>query len=518
MQSFRAGLASTQFPCRLDPDNPLVGVFGSQDCSPTGPARAVFPLGLGIPGDEGVPDGLFRTYYRAFAPRLGLAWSPPWQSGWLAKLTGGPGNSSVRAGWGMFYNGPIEGLILAQLVPQPPFGISSNITNMFLSTPFLRQDGTIVPNPSNGILNPRRGDPVDYSVFRPILLYGQLPAELRPQYSVQYSLTLQRKLQDDLLVQVGYVGTQGHRLLLTRDINFGNPQTCLDLNRILGPGTCGPFGADNEYFVPAGAIPAGVTLHLPYGPQRTVTGPNNPAIRLVGLRPFSSPFCNPLTGEGCPPDGVPVFASLFERQTAGNSNYHSLQVLVDKRFEEKGIQIQAAYTWSKSIDNASSFENIVNPINPRLSRSLSLFDARHRLVVTFDYRLPKVTGRRWLGGILNNWAVSGIAVYQTGFPIRITSSDDLELMNSFDFELPGQPDLVGRFRTFDPRRNNLYFLIQPLSRPRNWGRLGMRHEPSVVVRASTTTMSPCARTSLSMNGCASSFAVSSTTSSTRPSF
>jgi len=472
VQSFRAGLASTQFPCRLDPDNPLVGVFGSQDCSPTGPARAVFPLGLGIPGDEGVPDGLFRTYYRAFAPRLGLAWSPPWQSGWLAKLTGGPGNSSVRAGWGMFYNGPIEGLILAQLVPQPPFGISSNITNTFLSTPFLRQDGTIVPNPSNGILNPRRGDPVDYSVFRPILLYGQLPAELRPQYSVQYSLTLQRKLQDDLLVQVGYVGTQGHRLLLTRDINFGNPQTCLDLNRILGPGTCGPFGADNEYFVPAGAIPAGVTLHLPYGPQRTVTGPNNPAIRLVGLRPFSSPFCNPLTGEGCPPDGVPVFASLFERQTAGNSNYHSLQVLVDKRFEEKGIQIQAAYTWSKSIDNASSFENIVNPINPRLSRSLSLFDARHRLVVTFDYRLPKVTGRRWLGGILNNWAVSGIAVYQTGFPIRITSSDDLELMNSFDFELPGQPDLVGRFRTFDPRRNNLYFFDPTAFAPQELGTIG----------------------------------------------
>ncbi|MFQ3589797.1 MAG: carboxypeptidase regulatory-like domain-containing protein, partial [Chloracidobacterium sp.] len=301
VQSFRAGLASTQFPCRLAADNPLVGVFGSQDCGPTGPGRAVFPLGLGIPGDEGVPDGLFPTYYKAFAPRIGLAWSPGWQQGWLSKLTGGPGNTSLRTGWGMFYNGPIEGLILAQLVPQPPFGISSNITNTFFSTPFLRQDGTVVPNPSDGILNPQRGTPVDYSVFRPILLYGQIPAQLRPQYSVQYNLTLQRKLQKDLLLQVGYVGTQGHRLLLTRDINFGNPQTCLDLNRILGPGTCGPFGADNAYVVPAGAIPPGVTLHLPYGPQRTVTGPNNPAITLVGLRPFSSPFCNPLTGEGCPP-------------------------------------------------------------------------------------------------------------------------------------------------------------------------------------------------------------------------
>ena len=48
---------------------------------------------------------------------------------------------------------------------------------------------------------------------------------------------------------------------------------------------------------------------------------------------------------------------------------------------------------------------------------------------------------------MNGWAVSGITTFQTGFPIRITSSDDLELMNSYDFELPGEPDIVKPFRT-----------------------------------------------------------------------
>jgi len=67
---------------------------------------------------------------------------------------------------------------------------------------------------------------------------------------------------------------------------------------------------------------------------------------------------------------------------------------------------------------------------------------------------------RWLGKteglagrLLDGWSVSGITSFQTGFPIRITSEDDLELQSSFDFELPGQPDLVAPFRIQDPRRS-----------------------------------------------------------------
>jgi hypothetical protein len=58
---------------------------------------------------------------------------------------------------------------------------------------------------------------------------------------------------------------------------------------------------------------------------------------------------------------------------------------------------------------------------------------------------------------MNGWAVSGITTFQTGFPIRITSSADNELMYSFDFELPGQPDQLKPFKTLRPQSNGHYF-------------------------------------------------------------
>ncbi len=134
-----------------------------------------------------------------------------------------------------------------------------------------------------------------------------------------------------------------------------------------------------------------------------------------------------------------------------------MQASLDKRFG-KGLQFTAAYTFSKSFDQASSFEGILNPIDPRISRSLSAFDARHRIVLSYYWELPfrKFTGAT--GKLLNGWAVSGITAFQTGFPIRISTVADNELMYSFDFELPGEPAQLAPFRTMKPQSNaNYYF-------------------------------------------------------------
>jgi hypothetical protein len=408
------------------------------DCNNTG----TLPTGLVVPGDSGVSNGLTTTYYKTFAPRIGIAWSP-----------GSSGKTSLRAGWGLFYN-PMEQLVLEQFSAEPPFGGSSGISNSLFNTPFLLQDGTPVPNPFDGILDPPRGQAVDWSVFRPILLFGQFAPHLRTQYTSQYNLNLQREIAKDLVLQVGYVGSQGHRLLATHDVNFSNPQTCLDLHAIAGAVgddslDCGQFFSESSYFIPADTIPSGMTLHLPYGSVPSVTGPNPTDITLVGLRRFSSPLCEPTTGAGCPQDGVPVFSSIFSQDTIANSNYNSLQVMVEKRFT-RGLQFQASYTFSKSFDQASSFEGILDPVNPRRSYSLSQFDSRHRLVFNYvwDLPIPKYSGAK--GKLLNGWQLSGIVTFQSGFPIRILSSADNELMNSFDFELPGEPDQLGKFHTRDP--------------------------------------------------------------------
>ena len=462
VQTFRPGAQTKIYPCKLDPniDASLVAQYGSTDCSPTGPAGAVFPTGLVVPGDPGVPNALTQTYYKAFAPRIGLAWSP-----------GNSGKTSIRAGWGLFYN-PIEQLVLEQFSAEPPFGGSTFPFNTGFNTPFQDQGGGFTyPNPFglsqlggvNGILNPTRGQPTDWAMFRPNTLFGQFQPHMRSQYSAQYNLTIQRQLTNDMKLEVGYVGSQGHRLLATHDINFGNPQTCLDINDILGPLTCGPYFSDSEFIIPAGSVTGPNGLHLPYGPNGPSVIPPNTTlandVTLVGLRRYSSPQCDPLspTAAGCPIDGIPVFSSIFAQDTIANSAYNSLQASLDKRFG-KGLQFTAAYTFSKSFDQASSFEGILNPIDPRISRSLSAFDARHRLVLSYYWELPFRKFAGATGKLLNGWAVSGITSFQTGFPIRISTIADNELMYSFDFELPGEPAQLAPFRTMKPQSNaNYYF-------------------------------------------------------------
>jgi len=502
VQTFRPGQQTKVYPCKLDPtiDAALVAAYGSTDCSPSGPAGAVFPTGLVVPGDPGVPTALTQTYYKAFAPRIGVAWSP-----------GKSGKTSIRTGWGLFYN-PIEQLVLEQFSAEPPFGGSTFPFNTLFNEPFLDQSGDFsYPNPFglpqlsgvNGILTPPPGKAIDWAMFRPNTLFGQFQPHMRTQYSAQYNFTIQRQLMADMKLEIGYVGSQGHRLLATHDINYGNPQTCLGLQAIAdaypgdpvngGIGTdCGPFFADTAFYVPPTwfdpngkvtdvVIPAQGLL-LPYTangggplliPGGTDVNAQYPAgITITGLRRYSSPQCDPLTGNGCPVDGIPVFSSIFAQDTIANSAYNSLQASLDKRFGN-GLQFTAAYTFSKSIDQASSFEGILNPIDPRRSRSLSAFDARHRLVLSYYYQLPFHKFRGAIGTLLNEWAVSGITTFQTGFPIRISTLDDQELMYSFDFELPGEPDLVAPFRTMRPQDKSLYYFDpSSFSEDNTLGRIG----------------------------------------------
>jgi len=455
IQGFRPGQATGIYPCVLSSTDPLVATLGSTDCSPKGPGSSVFPLGMVFPGDRGVPSGLTSNYWLAFAPRLGLAWSPNWTDGWLAKLFGGPGKSSIRLGWGMFYDSNEEMIVGEGFTAQPPFGGITTIGSTFFNTPFLGQNGSVIPNPFHGFVDPKPGSPVDFALFRPIGLFGDFPPTLRNQYSDHFHLTVQRELTRDTLLQFGYVGSQGHRLLASLDQNVGTAQTCLDLNQIPGL-ACGPFGADGAYVIPPSAIPSGVTLHLPYGSVPTVTGPNANPITLVGLRKYSSPICEPTTGAGCPPDGIPVFGSLFGQLPVANSSYNSFQALVNQRMSH-GLQFLASYTWSRSVDNASSFENSINPLDPAKSRSLSLFDSRHRFIVSEYWRIPDWRISNWTRHLANGWALSSIFMLHSGFPIHLTSNSDRELMSSYYLEAPGEPSQIAPFRRFDPAAHGGYY-------------------------------------------------------------
>ncbi len=508
LQTFRPGQVTTQYPCWISTANATaLGLASDGDCgqNTTNGNNAVFPLGLVFPGDKGVQRGLTSTYYKSFAPRIGIAWSPGWTDGWLAKLTGGPGKSSVRAGFGLFYN-PIEQLVLEQFSAEPPFGGSTFLSNTLFNTPFVFQAGGAAPNPFMGIINQTPQTPctvaasttgpngcVDWSTFRPLLLFGEFQPHLRSQYSEQYNLTIERQLTKDMLLRVSYVGTQAHRLLASHDLNAGNTQTCLELAQIAANDPtgqlsgCGPVGADSPYFIPTtysngtpvviptftplpqpfkAPAPTCTGLPLPYNagpggnciPGGTVLGTVAPSgITLVGTRPFSSPNCQPFTGIGCPTDGVPVFSNIFAEDTIANSNYNALQVSVEKNYAH-GLLFQVSYTFSKAIDQGASFEQELNPLNFNATRGLSLLSAKHRFVFSPVWELPIPKHDGLAGKAVNGWQVSAIITYQSGFPIRIEDLNDSELQSSFFFEGANTPTETAPVQFLKPQKNgNIWF-------------------------------------------------------------
>ena len=459
VETFRPGQNSTVYPCGITNSTTYWQNLGvaNPTCANTGAA----PTGLVVPGDSGVPAAMTSTYYKSFAPRIGIAYSP-----------GHNGKTSIRAGWGLFYN-PIEELVLAQFGAEPPFGGSSSLSDVFFNTPFVNQGEFTAPNPFGGIITPTKGQPTDLSLFRPILLYGEFEPHLRSQYTTQYNLTIQRELSNSTMFQIGYVGSQGHRLLATHDINPSNPQTCLDMSNIsayysnLGNQAlaaaygCGPTVEDSDWVLPANTIPTGYTLHMPYGSVAQY-GPGNPALNLVGLRPYSSPNCNPTgapftAGTGCPVDGTPVFTDVFAEDTIANSNYNALEMMVQKRFSH-GLQFQAAYTFSRSIDDGSTFEETLDPFNYRASRGLSLFNSKQRFVISYDWELPVRKYSGFAGKVLDDWEVSGITQFQSGFPIRLNTEDDNELINSLFFLGTEAPSLNGPLQILNPKTNGGFYL------------------------------------------------------------
>jgi carboxypeptidase family protein/TonB-dependent receptor-like protein len=130
-----------------------------------------------------------------------------------------------------------------------------------------------------------------------------------------------------------------------------------------------------------------------------------------GTRPFStlSPSSPILPGA--------KVGNVTENISGGNSNYSALWVTGTKHLSH-GLQFDASYTWSKSLDyNSRNFQGVTvqNSLDPRGDYGPSDFDARHRFVISSLYELP-LKGNRFLEG----WRLSGILQLQSGNPLNVT--------------------------------------------------------------------------------------------------
>lgn len=353
------------------------------------------PPGLLYPGDRGVPAGLIPTFKKGFAPRIGIAWDPTGSAKWL-----------VTSAYGIFY--------------EPYYtGQGGPLQSPISAPPYLQTLQISVPNFSD----PFNGNPPVSGQFATPLTNLTLTPNLPLPYAQDWDLNLQRSFGKDLLFEVGYVGTKGTKL--PRFIE-GNPAIYIPGVDSKGNAISTSGNADQR------RIHSGCTLADP--PSKCQ---------------FSS------TG---------LIAGI------ANSSYNALEASLKKRLS-LGISFLASYTYSKAIDDASSFnmtgsaskpvagENDLaqNPFNLAAERGPSLFDARHRFVLSYQWSLPFwKQPNAWYEHALGGWQLNGIATLMSGTPFTVFDSNDVSVQG-------GAPEITG----FSANRPNLVVGQNPNAGPRN---------------------------------------------------
>ncbi len=348
-----------------------------------------FP-GLLFPGDPGCNKaGGATTKWNHFGPRFGFDWSP---SSGPAVLIGAPGSHkfALRGGFGVYYNRDAEEGQLQNLGDTPNFLYSIGAAAAGGSPGFLNPFEDVTGNPSLSIKNPfpytppAPGAPLDWSLYTyqdtsAIALNYTVP------YTYNFNLNIQRQLTNNMILQIGYVGSLGRKLATAWE---GDPVTQAGHAACLANPQCVANIQSVHLFFPQ------------YTAQPTVF------------------------------DGSPAYLSMGTIGTTGSSNYNALQIQLSQNTTH-GLYFTMAYTYSHALDNSSGLESAgfngggLNqyPGYKHLSYGSSDFDARHRFVAAYDYRVPllaSMNAQPVIKEALGDWHVSGMTVLQTGFPVVIT--------------------------------------------------------------------------------------------------
>lgn len=421
------------------------------------------PTGWVVPGDPGVPSTLAPTQYHNFSPRLGIAYSPSADSGLIAKITGGPGKTSIRAGFGIFYTS-VEDLTQFQEIGDPPYGLFyvSPVSPIF-ETPYIdRASGN-----SEGQRFPFTFPPKGVSAKNPdatFCWYENLPtcpggvvpisgalayehSNVVP-YSEDYEFSVQRQFGTDTLLSVSYVGNQGHKLITEIEANPGNQQLCLQL---LAYG-CGPFSEGGQFTLPPGVnYPSAAIPAVELVPASTC-GTNGPAQCVVNGTYTVLP----------PQNNVQVFGNNPFEATIAQSSYNSLQVSLKHQSSYGNFLL--GYTYSKCIDDASGLQEGVNPFNPKNSLALCAFNVTNNFVGSYEVQLPFDKAFHATSGLAQRlaggWAISGITTFATGLPVDISENDDNSLTGTQNTEAPYDlPNFAGGpvYNNTNPRSGQPYF-------------------------------------------------------------
>ena len=227
------------------------------------------PQGLVYPGDAGIPKTLAPTRYNKFGPRLGLAYSPSFSEGVLGKIFGGPGKSSIRASYGLYYTS-VEDLNLFYEVGDAPFGLYwTSPGSVDFSEPYRNRldGGTDGEGQRFPFTTPIPGSPANktlsFAVYEPLSYFPGYDVHNSLPYAEHFNFSIQRELSKSTVLTLSYVGTEGHRLIAQTEANPGDPALCKQLVAQGAP--CGPNAEQDTFTVGANTI---------YGTRDTLLNPN----------------------------------------------------------------------------------------------------------------------------------------------------------------------------------------------------------------------------------------------------
>jgi hypothetical protein len=321
------------------------------------------PPGILFPGDPGIPRGMSPADLNNIAPRIGFAWD-----------VFGDGKTSVRGGYGVFYDSIKADALSQENAPFAGFGNSYNglldnpFTSVGLATPPVQPSGKF------GCTTISSYPGVDCPLF-PLPVSGLfIDGKLVTPYYQAMNFTVERQLTPSIMLKTGYVGKIGMKVDGWRNFNPGQP--------INDPITGDPPSLNNVN-------------------DRTVFEPGilAPSFILLG--------------------------------NDGKSWYHSWQTELTKRFSQ-GFTLNASYVFSKSIDTLPRSTNVYaytypDPFDLRTNRGLSDFDRRHAFVASWlwspGYRFNNPVENTALGG----WTLTGITTIQSGSPLTFFAGQDVAL-------------------------------------------------------------------------------------------
>ena len=300
---------------------------------------------------------------RDFAPRVGLAWDPF-----------GKGKTSIRTGYGIFYDQVLNGTYEQNIGTNPPFQETFTISGTRLDQPL------------------PAGQTVTAAASTAALTIRALQTNWKDPYMQHWSLDFQQQFGSTgkTVVTAGYFGSKGTHLIGAFELDELPPGKASTSQCATGNNTLQTPGVTTVTCLPPGnAFLSSAATNI-----------------IDQIRPFRG------------------YRSITIIQPRFNSNYHSLQISLARRFSGAS-QINGAYTWARNMTDNQTDRSTApeNSYSTKLDYGRATLDRRHVFTMNYIYELPFFkTQENFVGKVLGGWQASGIVVLNTGLPFTVTTS------------------------------------------------------------------------------------------------